>query len=171
MAHRANFKGAPGKTCSKCSMSHPPREYPVWGKKCHKCGNKNHFSTCCRLKQKGPQDSKRPPCGRNTTRCPKSRGRWSKLRSRSRSNTQSTNSIELNSFQDHPQLPGRSLLRMSMRDYPMVSMRDNSFQDPEESTNFVKKIFHTIYRSKSVSSSEQSDGSRWQNQDPHDSQH
>ena len=39
--HRA--KGGPGKTCSKCSMSHPPRECLAWGKKCHKCGNKTIF--------------------------------------------------------------------------------------------------------------------------------
>ena len=36
---------AKGKICNKCGTSHPPRECPVWGKKCHKCGNKNHFST------------------------------------------------------------------------------------------------------------------------------
>ena len=45
--HRARSKG---KICGKCGMSHPPRECPVWGKKCHKCGNKNHFSTQCRSK-------------------------------------------------------------------------------------------------------------------------
>ena len=39
--HRA--KGSQGKTCSKCGMSHPPRECPAWGKKCHKCGNKKSF--------------------------------------------------------------------------------------------------------------------------------
>ena len=33
-------KGSQGKTCSKCGMSHLPRECPAWGKKCHKCGNK-----------------------------------------------------------------------------------------------------------------------------------
>ena len=99
---RTNFKGGQGKTCSKCSMSHPLRECQARGKKCHKCGNKNHFSTCCRSKQKGPQDSKRPPRGRSTMRCPKGRARWSKSRARSRCNTQSAHSIELNSFQDHP---------------------------------------------------------------------
>ena len=29
-----------GKTCSKCSILHPPRECPAFGKKCHKCGLK-----------------------------------------------------------------------------------------------------------------------------------
>ena len=51
--HRA--KGGPGKTCSKWSTSHLPRECPAWCKKCHKCGNKNHFSSSCRLKQKVSQ--------------------------------------------------------------------------------------------------------------------
>ena len=41
--------------------------------------------------------------------------------------------------------------QMSMRNYSMVSMGVTPFKDPEESTNFVKKTFHTIYRSKSVS--------------------
>ena len=59
-------------------------------------------------------------------RCPKGRTRWSKSRSRSRSNTQSAHSIELN--------------------------QNHSFLDHEESTKFVKKTSHTIYRSKSVSS-------------------
>ena len=36
----ANFKGGQGKTCSRCSTSHPLRECPARGKKCHKCGNK-----------------------------------------------------------------------------------------------------------------------------------
>ena len=39
--HRA--KGGLGKTCSKCSTSHSPRECPAWGKKCYKCGNKKSF--------------------------------------------------------------------------------------------------------------------------------
>ena len=71
--HRA--KGGPGKTCNKCSTSHPLRECPAWGKKCHKFGNKSHFSTCYRSKEKGPWDSKRPPHGRSTMRCPKGRAR------------------------------------------------------------------------------------------------
>ena len=44
-----------------------------------------------------------------------------------------------------------------MGDFPQMSMTNDlhgrhSFQDPEESTKFLKKTFHTIYRSKSVSS-------------------
>ena len=32
-----------GKTCSKWSTLHPPRECAAFGEKCHKCGLKNHF--------------------------------------------------------------------------------------------------------------------------------
>ena len=42
--------------------------------------------------------------------------------------------------------------QMSMRDYLMISMGNTPFQDHEESTKFVKKTFHAIYRSKLVSS-------------------
>ena len=113
-------KGGPSKTCSKCNTSYPPRECPAWGKKCHKCGNKNHFSTYCRSKQKGPWDSKRPHCGRITMRHPKGRDRQSKLRSsRSRSNTWSAHSIELNqihSFQDH-----QEVLNSSKRHFTLLT--------------------------------------------------
>ena len=61
-------------------------------------------------------------------------------RSRSRSTTQSTHSIELNSFQDpcnlHERLPYDLHERLS-------------FQDPDEGT-ILKKIFHAISRSKLV---------------------
>ena len=57
--HRA--KGGPGKTCNKCSTSHPPRECPAWGKKCHKCGNKNHL--VCVV---GPGTEKIPKTETNT---------------------------------------------------------------------------------------------------------
>ena len=127
------------------------RECPVWGRKCHKCGNKKHFSICCRSKQKGPWDSKRPPHGRSTMRCHKDRGRLSKSRFRSRSNTRSAHSIELNSFQDHPQLHGR-LSSNVHETLPNDLHGRHSFQDPEESTNFVKKTSNTIYKSKSVAS-------------------
>ena len=142
-------KGGPGKTCRKCSMPYPLREHPTWGKKCHKCRNKKRFSTCCRSKQKAPWDSKRPPHGRSSMRCPKGRARWSRSRSRSRSNTQSAHSIELKSFQDHPQLHGRHSSNVH-ESQPNEPHGIHSFQDHEESTKFVKKTFHTIYRSKLV---------------------
>ena len=56
-------------------------------------------------------------------------------RSTSRSSTQSAQRIELKSFQDHPELH-----------------ESHSFQDHQENNDFVKKTFHTIYRSKLVAS-------------------
>ena len=48
-SHRGSTdKRSTDKMCSKCSMIHAYREYPAFGKKCHKCGNKNHYSSCCR---------------------------------------------------------------------------------------------------------------------------
>ena len=74
-------KGNQGKICSKCEMSHPPRECPAWGKKCHKCGNKNHFSTQCRSKQSGTGNRK--SC--STSRGCKGKGKPHHSRSRSKS--------------------------------------------------------------------------------------
>ena len=79
------------------SVSHPPRECPVWGKKCHKCGNKNHFSTQCRSKQSGARNRK----SRSTSRGCKGKGKPHHSRSRSKSVTKSAHSIESASFQDH----------------------------------------------------------------------
>ena len=106
-SHRA--RGSWGKVCSKCSTPHPLRECPAFSKKYHKCGHKNHFSTCCRSKQKSQRDcnNKRPPQGRSTERHHRPKGRCSRWRSRSRSNTQSTHSIELN----HDQLQQESTVK------------------------------------------------------------
>ena len=78
-------------------MSHPPRECPVWGKKCHKCGNKNYFNTQCRYKQTGARNRK--SC--SVSRGHKGRGKPCHSRSRSKSVTKSAYSIESASFQDH----------------------------------------------------------------------
>ena len=142
-SHRA--KGSQGKTCSKCGMSHPPRECPAWGKKCHKCGNKNHFSTCCRSKQSGARNRK--SC--STSRGCKGKGKPPCSRSRSKSVTKSAHSIESASFQDHSDdLHGENA-------DPHGDQQENLhgtsyFQDHQESTDFVKKSFSTISRSKSV---------------------
>ena len=90
-------KGNQGKICGKCGTSHPPRECPAWGKKCHKCGNKNHFSTQCRSKQSGTGNRK----SHSTSRGCKDRGKPCHSRSRSKSATKSAYSIESASFQDH----------------------------------------------------------------------
>ena len=64
-------------------------------------------------------------------------------RSGGRSTTQSAHSIEQSSFQDHLELHER---------LPNDLHGRLSFQDPDESTNYMSKIFHSISRSKSVSS-------------------
>ena len=64
-------------------------------------------------------------------------------RSRSRSTTQSTHSIEQSFFQDHPELHER---------LPNDLHEILSCKDSDESTNYVKKTFHAISRSKSVAS-------------------
>ena len=148
-------KSGPGEACSKCGMSHPPRECPAWGKKCHKCGNKNHFSTCCRSKQSG--DGNRRSWSRSKG-C-KGKGKPSCSRSRSKPVTKSAHSIESDSFQDHwddlhgddpDDLHGESADPHGGQQENLHGV--NSFQDHQESTDFVKKTFATIYRSKSVAS-------------------
>ena len=147
--HRANFKGTQGKTCSKCSMSHPLRECPAWGKKCHKCGNKNHFSTCCRSKQRGPRDSKRPHHGRSTMRCPKGRADGPSWDPEADPTPEVPIVLSWTHFKT---------ILSSMGDFPSNFHERlpndlhgrHSFQDPEESTNYLSKTFHSIYRSKSV---------------------
>ena len=79
-------KGNQGKICSKCGMSHPPTECPAWGKKCHKCGNKNHFSIQCRSKQSGATRNRKP---HSTSRGHKGKGKPHHYRSRSKSVTKS----------------------------------------------------------------------------------
>ena len=34
--------------CNKCGCSHGKRDCPAFGKECHNCGRKNHFSKMCR---------------------------------------------------------------------------------------------------------------------------
>ena len=161
---------AKGKICGKCGMSHPPRECPVWGKKCHKCGNKNHFSTQCRSKQSGARNRK----SYSTSRGCKGRGKPHHSRSRSKSVTKSAYSIESASFQDHSDdLHGENIdnlhgergdLHGNQRENLLGESADlhgsqrgnlhgtNSFQDHLGSTDFLKQSFSTISRSKSVAS-------------------
>ena len=91
-----------GKIRGRCRMSHPPRKCPAWGKKCHKCGNKNHFSTHCRSKWSGGED--RRSC--STSRGHKGKGRHQQSRLRSNQATKNAYSMESASFQDHPDLHG-----------------------------------------------------------------
>ena len=90
-----------------------------------------HGLTC--RGSKGPRESQSKRRSRSRHRRYASED--SEDRSRSGSSTQSAHSIELKSFQDHPELH-----------------ESHSFQDHQETNDFVKKTFHTIYRSKSVAS-------------------
>ena len=163
-------KGNQGKICGRCGMSHPPRECPAWGKKCHKCGNKNHFSTQCRSKQSGAGNRK----SHSTSRGCKGRGKPHCSRSRSKLATKSAYSIESTSFQDHSDdLHGKNTdhlhgergnLHGNQREQLHGESADlhgnqrenihgtNSFQDHLGSTDFLKQSFSTISRSKSVAS-------------------
>ena len=94
------------KTCSKCNTTHQFKDCPAFGKKCHKCGFKNHFSSCCRSSQSNGQSSdhhrgRTPAHGRSTERHHRpSRGRHSRSRSCSRSSSQTRNvhSIEIDRY-------------------------------------------------------------------------
>ena len=140
-------KGNQGKICSKCGMSHPHRECPVWGKKCHKCGNKNHFSTQCRSKQSGARNRK----SHSTSKGCKGKGKPHHSRSRSKSVTKSAYSMEPASFQDHSDdLHGENTDDFNGERGDLHGT--NSFQDHSRSTDFLKQSFSTISRSKSVAS-------------------
>ena len=94
------------KTCSKCNTTHQFKDCPAFGKKCHKCGFKNHFSLCCRSSWSNRQDSdwhrgRTPAHGRSTERHHRpSRGRHSRSKSCSRSGSQTRNahSIEIDQY-------------------------------------------------------------------------
>ena len=67
----SSHRGSTNKTCSKCNSTHAYKECPVFGKKCHKCGNKNHFSSCCRLnvsQGQGCRSDRTQTRGRSTER-------------------------------------------------------------------------------------------------------
>ena len=136
-----------GKVCGKCGTSHPPRQCPPFGKKCHKCGNKNHFSTQCRSKQSGGGDRR----SRSTSRGRKNKNKCQQSRSRSNQGTKSVHSIESASFQDHSgNLHGESTdLHGDSSDLHGQQTRD---LHGAQGTEYLKQSFSTICRSKSVSS-------------------
>ena len=129
-----------GKICGKCGTSHPPRECPVWGKKCHNCGNKNHFSTQCRSKQSGGGDRQ----SRNTSRGCKGKGKCQKSWSRSNQATKSAHSIESATFQD--------CSGDSANPHGQQRGHTGDLHGTPDSTEFLKQSFSTISRSKSVAS-------------------
>ena len=106
-SHRGSTnKRSTDKTCSKCSTIHAYRDCPAFGKKCHKCGNKNHFSSCCRLsvsQDKRRRRDRTQTRGRSPERCHRpGRGRRSRSRSWSRSSresvTRNAHSIEVDRY-------------------------------------------------------------------------
>ena len=105
-SHRGSTdKCSTDKTCSKCSTIHVYRDCPAFGKKCHKCGNKNHFSSCCRsnVSQDKGRRRDRSTHGRSPERCHRpGRGQHSRSRSWSRSSresvTRSAHSIEVDRY-------------------------------------------------------------------------
>ena len=120
----------------------PAKRVPSMGQVLSPVGNKNHFSMYCRSRDR--KDSQDRDQHRLTHRESQIKRRSkhrrhasedSEERSLSRSSTQSAYSIELKSFQGHPKLH-----------------ESHSFEDHEETNDFVKKTFHNIYRSKSVAS-------------------
>ena len=141
-----------GKICGKCGTSHPPRECPAWGKKCHKCGNKNHFSTQCRSKQSGGGD--RRSC--STSRGCKGKGKCQQSRSRSNQANKSAYSMESASFQDHSgNLHGEktgNLHGESANLHGQQRGQRGDLHGTSNSTEFFKQSFSTISRLKSVAS-------------------
>ena len=128
-------KGNQGKICGKCGMSHPPRECPAWGKKCHKCGNKNHFSTQCRSKQSGARNRK--SC--STSRGCKGKGKPHHSRSRSKS-------VQPRVPTAWSQPPFKTIQMTSMEKTQMTSMeKEETSMDIREETSMEPTPFKTIW--------------------------
>ena len=131
---------------------------------------KNHFSTQCRSKQSAAGNRK----SRSTSRGHKGKGKPHHSRSRSKLVTKSAYSMESASFQDHSDdLHGENTDNLhGERGYLHGNQRGdlhgesadlhgnqkrnlhgtNSFQDHLGSTDFLKQLFSTISRLKSVAS-------------------
>ena len=144
--HRGSTdKCSTDKTCSKCNLTHAYKECPAFGKKCHKCGNKNDFSSCCRSnvsQDKGCQRDRTQTHGRSPERHHwPSRGRHSRSRSRSWSQssdepvTCSTHSINRYDIDDI------DIVRMfhSISRSRMVASRSND-TDPDGKTKIVTRL-------------------------------
>ena len=149
-SHRGSTdKRSTDKMCSKCSMIHAYRDCPAFGNKCHKCGNKNHFSSCCRSsvsQDKGRQRDRTQTCSRSPERHHQpSRGQCSRSRSWSQSSgesvTHNAHSIEV----DRYDIDDIDVLHMFHSIYrPMrVASRSND-TDPDGKTKIVTKIGYQV---------------------------
>ena len=127
-------KGSQGKTCGKCGTSHPPRE-------CQHCRTRNVTSTAIKIisvqivglssQELGTESPIAHPEDVRAKVSPP----WS--RPRSKSVTKSAHSIESASFQDHlDDLHGKSADPHGDQQENLHGT--NSFQDHQESTDFVK---------------------------------
>ena len=131
--------------CSKCSMIHVYRDCPAFGKKCHKWGNKNHFSSCCRLnvsQDKGRRRDRTQTWGRSPERCHwPSRGRCSRSRSWSWSSresvTRKAHSIEVDQY-DIDDIDIIRMFHSISRLRPIASSSNDT--DPDSKTKIVTKI-------------------------------
>ena len=136
-------RGSTDKTCSKCNSTHTYKDCPAFGKKCHKCGNKNHFSSCCRSnvsQDKGHWRDRTQTRGRSPERRHQPRrGRCSRSRSWSRSSgesvTHSTHSI------DRYDIGNIDIVRTfhSISRSRMVASRSND-TDPDGKTKIITRL-------------------------------
>ena len=145
-SHRASgLSNRDIKMCSKCNTTHSYKDCPVFGKKCHKCSFKNHFSSCCRStwsKSQG-QDCQRgrtPAHSRSTERCHQpNRGRHSKSRSCSRSGSQThnTHNIEINRY-DIDDIDILRTFHSISRSKTVASISNDT--DPDGKTKIIMKL-------------------------------
>ena len=143
-SHRGSTdKRSTDKKCSKCSTIHAYRDCPAFGKKCHKCGNKNHFSSCCRsnVSQDKGRRRDRSTRGRSPERRHRpSRGRRSRSRSWSQSSgesvTRSAHSIEV----DRYDIDDIDMLRTFHSVYRLTVASQSNDTDPDGKTKIVTKI-------------------------------
>ena len=130
-------------TCSKCNLTHAYKECPAFGKKCYKCSNKNHFSSCCRSNMsqvKGYQRDRTQTHGRSPEKCHwPSRGRHSRSRSWSRSSSESvTHNAHSIAWYDIDDI---DIVRTfhSISRSRMVASRSND-TDPDGKTKIVTRL-------------------------------
>ena len=145
-SHRGSTdKHSTNKTCSKCSTIHAYRDCPAFGKKCRKCGNKNHFSSCCRSnvsQDKGRLRDRTQTHGRSPERRHRpSRGQRLRSRSWSQSSgesvTRTAHSIKVDRYDIDDVDIVRTFHSVS-RSRPVASSSNDT--DPDGKTKIVTKI-------------------------------
>ena len=155
-SHRASGPSSKdSETCSKCNTMHSYKDCPVFGKKCHKCSFKNHFSSCCRSTRSNGQGQewrkgRTPAQGRSTERCHRpNRGRCSRSRSHSRSGSQTrnTHSIEIHRY-DIDDINVLRTFHSISRSKTVASISNDT--DPDRKTKIVTKLIVKLpYRNSS----------------------